>query len=455
MAHTLTMLKIAGLFVILLSIPSTIYADGFRNPFQSGAANAQGNAFLAQADDASAVYYNPAGIARLRGIQSIVGVEFLNIDTNFENSAGTTTENDLGGPFGLPPPAQAFVTVTPRDLGAEFFRGLSFGMGLQNMYGFSSKYPDNGPFNTAVIEAKLPLLDIKPTIAYQFTDWLSFGGGVDIFTFFSPLFGKAKQEFMSPGLPNAAVGSRVIIDGTGTTVGGNVGVLFTPVRTESGEPKLNIGFVWRSQADLPLNGDLIVDGVKTADSASGVHFPDSYSAGIAAWPVRNINQEWKLEIDVDYVRWSTNTQTEFRFSDGVTITSPQSWSNSATIGIGTEYKWLSLSKLPAWDLSLRGGYNFSMTPVPDVNFTPAFSDSDVHTLSIGLGLTCHPGGKFLGFAKCGTQERSSAWRNMGLDLAYQLILFEPRTVSGNPNPTVDGKYNTINQAITLSNRIGF
>ncbi len=39
--------------------PFLALADGFRNPFQSVAAMAQGNAFAAQADDASAVFYNP------------------------------------------------------------------------------------------------------------------------------------------------------------------------------------------------------------------------------------------------------------------------------------------------------------------------------------------------------------------------------------------------------------
>lgn len=42
-------------------------ADGFRNPFQGSAAIGQGNAFAAQADDPTAVFYNPAAMTRLRG----------------------------------------------------------------------------------------------------------------------------------------------------------------------------------------------------------------------------------------------------------------------------------------------------------------------------------------------------------------------------------------------------
>jgi long-chain fatty acid transport protein len=43
------------------AVPCPAAADGFRNPFQGAAAIAQGNAFTAQADDPTAIFYNPAG----------------------------------------------------------------------------------------------------------------------------------------------------------------------------------------------------------------------------------------------------------------------------------------------------------------------------------------------------------------------------------------------------------
>src|SRR2546422_9213659 len=143
------------------------------------------NAFAAQADDASAIFYNPAGMAQLRGVHQLAGVELVNVHTRFRSSTGETTENDLGGPFGFPPPAQLFLTATPRDLGLPWLGDLAVGIGLQNLFGFATRYPENGPLRTAVTSASLPLLDIKPTIAYRLTDWLSLGVGADIFTFWS------------------------------------------------------------------------------------------------------------------------------------------------------------------------------------------------------------------------------------------------------------------------------
>jgi hypothetical protein len=111
--------------------PSNSFADGFRNPFQSGAANAQSNAFAARADDASAVFYNPAGMTQLPGIQFLGGIEFVNVDTHFRSSIEASIKNDLGGTFGFPPPAQFFITASPRDLGAAWLGDLRWELGCK------------------------------------------------------------------------------------------------------------------------------------------------------------------------------------------------------------------------------------------------------------------------------------------------------------------------------------
>ena len=83
----------------LLDIPIA-HGDGFRNPFQSGAANGQGGAFSAQADDPSAIYYNPAGMTQLPGVHYSAGVEFVSGRVRFTGPSGATSDNDPGRPFG-------------------------------------------------------------------------------------------------------------------------------------------------------------------------------------------------------------------------------------------------------------------------------------------------------------------------------------------------------------------
>ena len=95
------------------------------------------------------------------------------------------------------------------------------------------------------------------------------------------------------------------------------------------------------------------------------------------------------------------------------------------------------------------GYWYSQTAVPDASFSPSVPDADQHALSIGLGFLCKGGGYLLGVVSCGTAGNGSLQpKAIGLDLAYQAILYETRTVNGNQNPlafpsdAVDGTYRT-------------
>ena len=110
---TLSLLQVS-LLIFVGSMQSVALVDGFRNPFLKRGCRRAGNAFAAQSDDASAVFYNPAGMSQLRGIQHFGGVELVNVDTYFRGMNGRTTENDLGGPLGVPPPLQMFITARPR-----------------------------------------------------------------------------------------------------------------------------------------------------------------------------------------------------------------------------------------------------------------------------------------------------------------------------------------------------
>lgn len=60
---------------------------------------------------------------------------------------------------------------------------LTAGVGLTVPFGSITRWPDNGPFRNTTTFNTLPILDIKPTLAYKLIDDLSFGLGIDIYTF--------------------------------------------------------------------------------------------------------------------------------------------------------------------------------------------------------------------------------------------------------------------------------
>ncbi|OQW33146.1 MAG: hypothetical protein A4E19_07350 [Nitrospira sp. SG-bin1] len=441
--------------VVIIATWSTAHAQALRFQPQGAIAAGQGNAFAAQADDASAIHYNPAGLTQIQGIQTAFGIVLLGGSIKTTNVSGFDTRGDFGGSVSFPPPGHTYLSANLSALGAQRLSAIAIGLGLTSPFGLRTRYPIDGPFNTAVTSAELPLITIKPTIAYKISDALSIGVSAEIHTFAGFLGeGHVEQKQISSGTQGIPAGGSIELNGTGTGAGVVASLLYAPVRNDAGKPILSVGLVYRSQAVLPLNGALLVNGAKVADASTDLVLPQMVTGAVAVWPVRTHDREWKVELDVEYVGWSLNRNLDVRLSTGSTIPQPQQWKNVPVIAVGTEYKWLHPRWLPQWDIAARSGYTYTEDPVPDRTFNPGIISLPAHTLSLGMGFVCKGAGKFLGLLPCSGE--SALWpKGIGLDLAYQEWFYESRTVIGNVNPTVDGTYHAFVHLGTFSFRYLF
>ena len=177
---------------------------------QGTAASAMSNAYAAQADDPSAVHYNPAGMTQLQGVQVMAGALISGGSTNFTSLTGVNARGDRNGSAAWPPPGHTFITANLKDLGVTALGDLTVGIGLTVPFGSLTRWPNDGPFRTATTFNTLPLLDIKPALAYKATENLSLGLGADIYTF-SGLVGEGQVEKQSvwPGGLGIPAGSKV------------------------------------------------------------------------------------------------------------------------------------------------------------------------------------------------------------------------------------------------------
>jgi len=401
------------------------------------AAAGQGNAFAAQADDPSAIHYNPAALSRLNGVQTSFGTSLMGGSIRATNQSAGGTHGDFGGVLVFPPPGHTYITANVGALGAPRFSAVTIGVGLNTPFGLKTRYPENGPFNTAATSAALPLLAIKPTIAYKITEDLSVGVSADIYTFAGFLGeGHAEQRQVSAGGLGIPAGASVELNGSGTGAGVTVSAFYTPLTNRDSKPTLSIGLVYRSQVVLPLSGSLLVNGAKIADASTDLVLPQMVAGAVAVWPVRTSEREWKVEVDVEYIGWNSYRNLDVR------------------LAVGTEYKWLKPVWFSDWDIAVRSGYTRTENPVPDATFNPATISLSSHTLSVGLGFLCRGQGKFLGVLPCSGE--SAFWpKGMGVDLAYQEWFYEPRTVTGNLNPAVNGTYHAFVHLGTFSFRYLF
>ena len=329
-------------------------------------------------------------------------------------------------------------------MGLTTLGDLTAGIGVTVPFGSLNRWPVDGPFRSATTFSTLPLLDVKPTLAYRLTENVSIGVGADMYTF-SGLVGEGHIERQSvwPGGLGIPAGSRVELSGRDTAAGFNAGLLYTALRNGDGKPLVNIGIVYRSQATLHLKGTLLANGALVSDATATFVLPQILTGAIAIWPVRTSEREWKVEVDVDHVGWKSVRNLDVHLSNGVTIPQPLNWRNTYALMVGTEHTWLSVPSMPGWEVALRAGYTYQQNQMPDLTFDPAVPSADVHIVGGGVGLWCGKQGSFLGLIPC--RELGIGFlkpKAVGLDISYQASLYEDRTITGNRNPTVNGLYRT-------------
>jgi len=444
---------IIGLFNIGV-IPKSVFGEGFRVLDHGASATGQAAAFAAQADDASALYYNPAGMTQLKGIHVSLGTLLIGGDVKFKSATGGKVNGDFGGTIANPPPSTIFLTADLPSLGLTNFPNWTVGVGVNSPYALQVEYPDNSQISPVLTKAALPLLDVKPTLAYKLNDYLSVGGGLDIYTFASFL-GEGHAEIKqnaAPGNPfGIPAGTGLEANGKDTALGFNASMLWTPLRNQEHKPLLNLGFVYRHGADLDLEGAFLVGGSKVSKAKTTLELPDIYTWAIAGWPIRNTVHEWKIEVDVDYADWTDFKDLNLQLSNGATIPQRRNYGDAWVVMVGTEYTMFSPAALPDWNVSLRGGYIRSETPVPSRTFDASNPDADFNAISAGIGFHCQSQGKFLGILPC----NSFGAKAMGLDLAYQVLLYETRNITNNQQFLLDGKWDTTIHVGALTFRANF
>jgi long-chain fatty acid transport protein len=292
-------------------------------------------AYAAQADDPSTLYYNPAGLTQVRGVQGTMGISLLGGNINYTSPTDHKVAGDFSKDFASPPPSNGYLVVNPQDLGFKALGPLTVRLGLNTAYGLITSYPETAPFSTVISRAKLPMLAVKPTLAYRFADWLSVGLRADIYTFAGFIgSGGLEQQTVKPGL------GKTQIKADGTTAAYNVSQLLTPWPNHDGKPRLNVGFVYRSGGKFPLEGNYGINGTEVAKVKTALALPDIYTAAIAYWPIRDEKHEWKLEYDMDFSNWSNFHALNLQFSNGTRVSMPAKWGGGQSISVGTEFKWL-------------------------------------------------------------------------------------------------------------------
>lgn len=161
---------------------STSHAAGFA--LIENSASGQGNAYAgaaAVAEDASTVWFNPAGMMKLSGNQMVLAGHYISTAADFTDTGSTsnpalpgstlTGTNDDGGESAFVP---NFYYVS--DIGNE----TRFGIGITAPFGLSTNYNSNWIGRYTATKSEVHAININPSFASQATDKLSIGFGLNI-----------------------------------------------------------------------------------------------------------------------------------------------------------------------------------------------------------------------------------------------------------------------------------
>jgi long-chain fatty acid transport protein len=360
----------AAVFVcLLLGLAPGGRGAGFLIYEHGAAAMAMGGAFVAVANDPSAVFHNPAGLAFLKGTQVSVGTTLI------------WSASQLALP-NWPVPSQrewdqAKQTFYPSTfyLTHSLSDKVTLGFGFFSPYGLGAEWPKENPLRYLGYKDDMKTFFFNPAVAVKLTDQVSVGFGVS-YIYSTVLFKLVELENFGP---YGKYDVPAELKGNGNSMGFNAGVLY---KTD----KLSLGLNWRSQFDIKYSGDLALDTsllpaalksfVPTSDTGeTNFKFPNIFGLGIAY----NVTEKLLLSADYHRIFWKRFDKYTVDFKVVPDLVIEENFKDSYLLRGGLQYTFSP-------QFALRAGIVYDKSPQPDETADPLLPDANRLALTGGFGI---------------------------------------------------------------------
>ncbi|HKQ12655.1 MAG TPA: outer membrane protein transport protein [Steroidobacteraceae bacterium] len=351
-------------------------------------------------DDATSMFFNPAGLGRLEQAQLIALTSGIEISSEFRSTGSTAAFGQpLGGSGG---DAGDWNVVPGAYLAVPLGDRFNIGLGINAPFGLKLVYDDGWVGRFQALRSEIQTLNVNPSLAMRVNDRLSIGAGFSYQRLqaeltnavnYSAVVAQGVQQLVARGQLPAAAAPGIIaanaglegdarVRGDDTGWGFNVGMLFDLSDTT------RIGLSYRSTIDYDVGGTItftppstisnpVGAGIVSAASAAGaplssgpvsvaLKVPDSALLSVQ----QRVGQHLTLLGDVAWTGWSTVQELRVVRDSGVTVSeTPERWRDAFRYALGASYVMNP-------HLTLRAGAAYDNTPVPDATRTPRLPDSD-------------------------------------------------------------------------------
>jgi long-chain fatty acid transport protein len=357
------------------------------------------NAMTAHVDDASALFYNPAGMVRARTFEVQVGSTAIIAREAFTGAQSGTTTWSNGG-----------VTFVPHAYALYNSGDVSVGLGYYTPFGAALSWPGGFEGRFLAQRSVLRTYDLNPQAAFRIIPRLRVGLGIQIV--------RATVE-LERALSFVTEEGQLQLGGGAWGFGANLGV-----QVDAIPDKLEVGAIYRSAVGLHIVGaahfantptefqGTLFDQTVTTDLV----LPDKVAVGIAYWPRRDL----RLALDISYFSWQRLSELSINFLDDPSLNTfnPKRWHHAWSVRVGAEWK--------RRHLVVRGGLSFDQTPVNPATLAPDIPDGNRIGASLGVGY------RLGGFSA---------------DLAYQLLVIGQKVSN---YPYLPGRYGGLANVVGLT-----
>ncbi|GHD63579.1 OmpP1/FadL family transporter [Jeongeupia chitinilytica] len=399
-AFALRMIGAGSLVVAAAGANASGYNFGVQSVSAQGVANSAG----AAAQDATTIFYNPAGMTYLPGTNISAGLVVVDAHVKAENVTATTAAGRpvSGGDAGDP---TSPVAVPQLYASYQLNEKVWLGLGIFVPFGDAIEYNSDwvGRYNGNNLDLKT--IAINPSFAYKINDQFSVGAGVTAQYMDAKFkkradFGTQAGATVVGGKPLAASNPKLLAgtgqydgeldyEGTDWAFGFNLGAMWQI------DPTLRVGTAYRSSIKHSLEGDanwsrpgtlglgaldatvignLALKGYRNGNGTVEVDTPDSYSLNF----YKVINDQFAIMGDWTYTWHSKFEELRLKFETGLPdAVIEQDWKNTSRYSLGATYKVND-------PLTLRFGLAYDQSPVPsDSERIAALPDNDRIWYSIG------------------------------------------------------------------------
>jgi len=305
----------------------------------------------AVADNASTVFFNPAGMTQLKGFQLSVGVMGLGPYAEFHDkgSSGNGLLTGLTGGDGGNP--GSWMALPNAYMSWQLTPELFLGFGISAPFGLSTKYDQDWIGRYQAIKSEIKTVNYNPSLAYRVNDKLSLGIGLD-------------YQVIDLETTSASVAGGYRVKGDDTAWGWNAGLLFSP------SPAMRIGVSYRSGIDYSIDSTRSL-GASSVAATTEIKMPDSIT--LSVW--QQVSDRWEAMGDLAYTRWGRLETVNVQYAGG-TDSEAMNYKNAWRVAWGAAYRATDTMKV-------KFGIAYDRSAVSETNRAASLPDNDRLWLALG------------------------------------------------------------------------